>query len=689
MESWSYTIKSSTVEPTSISVSPSTKTIEVGETFTPTYSLTPSNASTTVTWSSDDSSVASVDSNTGLVTGKKAGKTYINATTANGKTNWCTVTVTSSEPSTIVPTSISVSPSTKTIEVGDGFYCSYTISPSNANSQTSVTWTSDDSSIASVSSSGYVTGKKAGSTYINAKTANGKTAWCKVTVEDDGSIYVTSISLNEKSWTLPIYGSKVLSATVYPSNATNKSVTWSSSNENVARVSNGRITAITEGYAEITCKANDGSGVSASCHVFVNNGKIDDIIWGIGEGMYIGKTGTVKMNQKIEIAAVDMENAYIPNCTYYYTLDGSIPTKNSSHFTGSTNSTIIINKSCTLKAFATCDGYKDSEVISWQFTVESDDVVINTVNFPDENFRNWILEQSYGKDGILTAAELASVKSINIEEKKIENLKGLDLFDGLEILFCRNNKLLTLDLSCNYELKRLYCSNNQLTSIDVSRNYKLQNLSCHNNKLTVLDVSNNKALITLSCYNNEIKNEGMDILINSLSAEVPIKDFELIGPLNKEKNICTTEQVAIAKSKGWTPLYWNGTKWLEYEGGADSEQSITLPVSVTLNIGETFMLFSLTDANTGLAWSSSDASIARSVSPGTVMGLKAGTAIIRVKMSNGLTAECFVNVVAPTGINDVREDYESQVPIYNLRGQRLVVPQKGVNIIGGKKIIVK
>lgn len=50
---------------------PSTKTIEVGETFTPTYSLTPSNASTTVTWSSDDSSVASVDSNTGLVTGKK------------------------------------------------------------------------------------------------------------------------------------------------------------------------------------------------------------------------------------------------------------------------------------------------------------------------------------------------------------------------------------------------------------------------------------------------------------------------------------------------------------------------------------------------------------------------------------------------------------------------------------------
>lgn len=71
MESWSYTIKSSTVEPTSISVSPSTKTIEVGETFTPTYSLTPSNASTTVTWSSDDSSVASVDSNTGLVTGKK------------------------------------------------------------------------------------------------------------------------------------------------------------------------------------------------------------------------------------------------------------------------------------------------------------------------------------------------------------------------------------------------------------------------------------------------------------------------------------------------------------------------------------------------------------------------------------------------------------------------------------------
>ena len=75
-------------KPTSIDVSPSSKTIKVDETFTPTYTLTPSNAVTTITWSSDDSSIASVNSSTGLVTGKKAGSTYINATTSNPPNNF-------------------------------------------------------------------------------------------------------------------------------------------------------------------------------------------------------------------------------------------------------------------------------------------------------------------------------------------------------------------------------------------------------------------------------------------------------------------------------------------------------------------------------------------------------------------------------------------------------------------------
>ena len=168
---------SSPVEPTGITVSPSSMTIGVSETFYASYTLIPSNAETSVTWYSDDTSIATVSSS-GLVKGIKAGTTYINAKTSNGKEDWCKVTVTSSSP--VEPTGITVSPSSKTIEVGGTFYASYTLTPSNA--ETSVTWYSDDSNIATVSSSGLVKGIKAGTTYINAKTSNGKEDWCKVTV---------------------------------------------------------------------------------------------------------------------------------------------------------------------------------------------------------------------------------------------------------------------------------------------------------------------------------------------------------------------------------------------------------------------------------------------------------------------------------------------------------------------------
>ena len=164
-------------EVTDITVSPSYKTIEVGESFYVDYELTPSGVSTTVTWSSENTSVATVSS-TGLVRGIGKGSTYIKAVTSNGISDYCYVTVNSPTPSE--PTGITVSPSSKTIGVGETFYVSYTLSPSNA--QTTVMWYSDNTSIATVSSSGMVKGIKAGTAYINAKTSNGKEDWCKVTV---------------------------------------------------------------------------------------------------------------------------------------------------------------------------------------------------------------------------------------------------------------------------------------------------------------------------------------------------------------------------------------------------------------------------------------------------------------------------------------------------------------------------
>ena len=130
------------------------------------------------------------------------------------------------------------------------------------------------------------------------------------------------------------------------------------------------------------------------------------------------------------------------------------------------------------------------------------DVRINSANFPDANFRNYLLEQDYGSDGKLTNAEIAGVTSISVPSMNIRSLKGIEYFTALKILVCYSNQLTSLDVSKNTALKWLYCNENQLTSLDVSKNTALKYLYCNNNQLTSLDVSKNSALQSLKCDPN-------------------------------------------------------------------------------------------------------------------------------------------------------------------------------------------
>ena len=95
---------------------------------------------------------------------------------------------------------------------------------------------------------------------------------------------------------------------------------------------------------------------------------------------------------------------------------------------------------------------------------------------------------------------------------------------------------------------------------------------------------------------------------------------------------------------------------------------------------------------TELTWESDDETIAKVTSSGTVAGIKAGTAIITVRTSNGLKAECFVIVEDPTGVTDVKADGRANVPVYTVSGQKVtgsMKGKKGVYIVGGKKVVVK
>ncbi len=147
---------------------------------------------------------------------------------------------------------------------------------------------------------------------------------------------------------------------------------------------------------------------------------------------------------------------------------------------------------------------ENSNVVKGQTVTICAPIDIDASNFPDENFRNWLLEQSYGEDGCLTPAEIANVTVINVLKKSISSLKGIEYFTALTRLECDHNQLTSLDVSGCTALTVLYCIGNQLTSLDLSKNTALTRLDCYFNQLTSLDLSNNTALTYLSCHDNPL-----------------------------------------------------------------------------------------------------------------------------------------------------------------------------------------
>ena len=132
------------------------------------------------------------------------------------------------------------------------------------------------------------------------------------------------------------------------------------------------------------------------------------------------------------------------------------------------------------------------------------DVRINATNFPDANFRAYLLEQDYGRDGVITDEEIARNDDIDVRGMNISTLEGIQYFTALTKLICSENQLTSLDLSNNTALVYLFCDNNQLTSLYVSNNTVLTFLYCYNNQLTSLDMSSFTALVGLECYNNQL-----------------------------------------------------------------------------------------------------------------------------------------------------------------------------------------
>ncbi len=256
------------VEVKSIVVKENNIKLTEGDTKTLIVNVNPSDATNKIVkYTSEDSSIATINSN-GVITAKKSGKTKIIITSVSNKNIKSEVLVTV-KAKVIEVSSISLNTSSKTLIEEDKFSLVVTYVPQDATNK-SVTWSSSDTSVATVDSNGKVTAKKKGSATITASTYNNKTASVKITVNKK-TVDVTSVKINSNVYSVYEGDNITLSATVTPDNATNKKVTWSSSNTGVAVVdSNGVVSAIKSGSAKITVKSVSNPNLTDSKTITVN-----------------------------------------------------------------------------------------------------------------------------------------------------------------------------------------------------------------------------------------------------------------------------------------------------------------------------------------------------------------------------------------------------------------------------------
>ena len=230
----------------------------------------PENATNrTVRWSSSNPSVAVIDSN-GHVIGLTSGTSVITVTTNDGnKTAQCNVTV-RTVSHTVAVTGVTLDKTAYSLALNSSLKLNATVLPSNATNK-GISWSSSNNTVAAVDAVGNVSALAVGTSDITVVTADGnKTAVCKITVyePEQPSTSVQSVTINPTAASMKIGETKTLTYTILPTDAKNKNVSWSSSNSTVASVSNGVVTAVAAGTADITVTTEDG-GKESTCKVTV------------------------------------------------------------------------------------------------------------------------------------------------------------------------------------------------------------------------------------------------------------------------------------------------------------------------------------------------------------------------------------------------------------------------------------
>ena len=419
-----------------------------------------------------------------------------------------------------------------------------------------------------------MTGKKAGYTYINATTANGKTDWCKVTVEADNAVDINATNFpdeNFRTWVLAQdYGKdgkltedeikNVTSIEVFNRNIYSlKGIEYFTSLTSLSCLFN-QLTSLdvskNTALRYLYCYSNQLTSLDVSKNTALTDLWCDD-----------NKLTSLDVSNNSELKSLSCEHNQLSSLdvsknTALTTLSCS---SNQLTFLDVSKNTALTELTCHSNQLTTLDVSKNTALTTLSCSS-------NQLTFLDvsKNTALTTLSCSSNQLTFLEVSKNTALKSLYCDDNKLTSL-DVSKNTALTNLRCQDNQLTSLDVSKNTALTSLRCDSNQLTSLDVSKNTALEYLRCYGNQLTSLDVSKNTALKYLYCYRNQIKGASMDALIQSLPTTSTNPTFRLVdNSEGNEGNECTKSQVAAAKAKGWSPLYYNGSEWVEYEGSEDA-----------------------------------------------------------------------------------------------------------------------
>lgn len=663
--------KESEVKVSSVKVSPATLAIYVGDSSPLSAVVTPDNAADkNVKWSSSMTSVATVSSS-GVVTGVAEGTAVISAM-ADGITGTCTVTVSTK----FIPvTSVTLDKESPfQIVKGETEKITATVGPDDASDKT-VTWTSSDNAVATVDNSGNVSALAAGTAVISAK-AGDVSASCEVIVV----IPAQSISLNKTALVIVEEQSFELTATVYPEDSTDKTLTWESSAPDVVKVEDGLLTALKPGQADITVSAGE---VSAVCNVTVEK-KFVPV-----SSVTLDKTSLdlVKGESATLVATVLPSDASEPSVTWTSSDEAVASVDASGKVTATGGGSAVISAkagditaTCDVTVTVPVEGV-EIDPSSITLEVEENAVLVAKVLPEDATDKSvsWSSSSSsvvkVDKDGNLSALKIGTATitvkasghtatcAVTVKEKSIHvtsvtlNKSTASLNKGASFV------LVATVMPYNATDKTVTWTSSDPSVASVNESGKVSALkggkaviSAKADKITAtceVTVIAPVETITLSPETCEIA-RGEEITLTATVGPEDATD-KSVSWSTSNKNVATVDSNGTVRGVG------KGQARITVRSGNVSAQctvTVTMPVegisldktSLVIGRGNTATLkATVTPADASdksIVWSSSDASVASVSDKGVVTAVKKGKAVITANAS-GHTASCNVEVNVP------------------------------------------